>query len=157
MPTLVAFTLSRIVAASPQQTFALLSGLAEYPTWLPGSDSFEGLRDISDDPIQVGTTYRDHGSAMTMDGRITKCDPGRALTFVQGGSPAKGVFRPRIEIEIAYTMSRRDDGCELVRDYALRGSWLLMPAKRVLYRTTHGENVRVMDCIASAVSARAGE
>ena len=137
------------IKRDPQAVFALLHDLHNYHTWLPHSDTFEGMRDISDNPVQEGTTYID-GEKFTMYGSVIKVNPDKNIAFRQKGKFKLAGFLPAgLDLTIHYTIEPDDEGTHLIRDYELNVSGVLHLLKPILIRSIKAENERIMNIIKS--------
>ena len=138
----------------PATIFALLTRLAHYGDWLPYSNSYTGLHDISDDPILLGSTYRDGHGALEMHGTITELVPNHRITFQQTTRPNLVPFiRSTITITISYTLEQNAFGTTLYRDYQLSLSGFFRLIKSVVIKRVTVENERVLALIKSHLEA----
>jgi hypothetical protein len=68
----------------PAETiFDLIIDFGGQGRWLPPSSSFRGTNDISDDPVRLGTTYREPGPLGVRNGTVTEFERPVKITFHQ--------------------------------------------------------------------------
>src|SRR4051794_13049531 len=69
------------IDAPAEKIFAAIVDLRGYERWLPTSKVFEGITEISSDPIALGTTWSESGPNGVRHGTITDLDPPNRVTF----------------------------------------------------------------------------
>lgn len=63
--------------------FAIIADFTGQDRWLPRSSSFRGTVDMTENPVLLGTTYREPGPLGVRNGMVTEYDPPTRLTFHQ--------------------------------------------------------------------------
>ena len=131
------------IQASAEQVFSLLVDLRNYDLWLPRSSAFHGTMDISEGPIDVGTTYIEPGPLGTRHGIVTRLVRPTCLDFEQPMT-----LRPKalgvIGIRLFHTLTPAANSVHILRKLELtpRGPVrLVMPLISGAFRT---ENERMM-------------
>src|SRR5712691_3117673 len=71
------------IDAPVEEIFAAIVDLRGYERWLATSKVFEGITDISSDPIALGTTWSEAGPNGVRRGTVTDFDPPKRVTFHQ--------------------------------------------------------------------------
>jgi uncharacterized protein YndB with AHSA1/START domain len=67
--------------APAEKIFAAIVDLRGYDRWLERSEVFEGITDISSDPIAVGTTWSEPGPNGVRRGTVTDFEAPTRVTF----------------------------------------------------------------------------
>src|SRR5471030_206943 len=91
------------IAGSAESIFAVIADLGAYHRWLPGSDAFGAITEISSDPIGLGTTYVDAGPSGERYGSIVEYTPPTNIGFHQP-MQLTGLIRGTIDITLSYTL-----------------------------------------------------
>jgi uncharacterized protein YndB with AHSA1/START domain len=71
------------IDAPTEKIFAAIVDLRGYERWLARSEVFEGITDISSDPIAVGTTWSEPGPNGVRHGTVTAFEAPTRVTFHQ--------------------------------------------------------------------------
>ena len=71
------------IAAPIEEIFAAIADFRGYDRWLTTSNVFEGITEISADPIALGTTWSERGPNGVRHGTVTEFDPPTRVTFRQ--------------------------------------------------------------------------
>jgi uncharacterized protein YndB with AHSA1/START domain len=71
------------IDAPVEEIFAAIVDLRGYDRWLPKSDVFEGITDISSAPIALGTTWSEPGPNGVRHGTVTDFEAPTRVTFHQ--------------------------------------------------------------------------
>src|SRR5438270_8173543 len=71
------------IDAPAEVIFAAIVDLRGYDRWLARSEVFEGITDISSDPIALGTTWSERGPNGVRRGTITEFEAPTRVTFHQ--------------------------------------------------------------------------
>ncbi len=87
-----------LIEGSAESVFALIADLAHYDRWLPGSQAFGAITQISPLPVGLGTTYIDAGPAGTRHGEVTEYDPPTRISFHQPMEVKQRVLTGTIDI-----------------------------------------------------------
>jgi hypothetical protein len=144
------------VRANAEEVFSLLVGLRDYDRWLPRSAAFHGTMEISDGPIDVGTTYIEPGPLGTRFGRITKLVRPTELDFEQPMTmkpKALGV----IGIRLFHKISPGVGSVHLVRRLELSPRGPIKIAAPLLVRAFKAENERMIRILKEFAEGAGGQ
>ena len=72
-----------MIEAPIEVIFAAIVDFRGYDRWLAKSNVFEGITEISSDPIALGTTWSERGPNGVRHGTVTEFDPPTRVTFHQ--------------------------------------------------------------------------
>jgi uncharacterized protein YndB with AHSA1/START domain len=128
----------------PEDVFALIADLANYHTWLPPSNLFDKLPDISDNPAKLGTTYVDQGQTIPLRGEVTEFQPPTRITFRQSTQIKRLGLTSGLDIQIRYTLTAIEGGTRVVRDIQLNVGGILKLLEPILIRQIRAENERIL-------------
>jgi uncharacterized protein YndB with AHSA1/START domain len=131
------------IQASAERVFALLADLRNYGQWLPASSAFYGTTEISEGPIDVGTTYVERSPVGIRHGVLTALVRPTRLNFEQPMT-----LKPRllgsIGIKLSHTLTPAAGAVHVLRRLELEPHGpvaLLMP---LILRAFRAENERMM-------------
>ena len=134
-----------VVKRSIETVFEHIRDLPGYKSWLPASVTFREVTDISDYPVQLGTTYIDRGPTSVMHGKVTEMEPPRLIAFQQVMNFKRGPLRGGLTISIRYTLVAAGNGETLVtRELRVRTAGALVVLHPVLASVIGKEDERVM-------------
>ncbi|MBA3873372.1 MAG: SRPBCC family protein [Anaerolineae bacterium] len=132
---------STTIKAPPQAVFDRLADFAHYDNWLPSSNLFKTVMEITDNPVQQGTKYVDNG----LHGEVTVCQPPQNLTFHQVTNLKLLGFIPAgLDITIAYQLKADEAGTDLTRDVTVQMNGALKLLQFMLVRSIAAENRRIL-------------
>ena len=129
------------IRCEPEAVFATLRRLGDYSAWLPGSRTYDGTRDISDDPLVLGSTYRDRTPLGSMYGRVTELDANRRISFLQ----ATG--NDWLSIAITYDLTADGGATSVTRTGVITTRGPLALIHPIVVRSTFAENRRTLDAL----------
>jgi uncharacterized protein YndB with AHSA1/START domain len=95
-----------MIEAPIEEIFAAIVDFRGYERWLATSSVFEGIADISSDPIALGTTWSERGPNGVRHGTVTEFDPPTRVTFHQPmtmSPPFLGVIDITVRIDLTQT------------------------------------------------------
>jgi uncharacterized protein YndB with AHSA1/START domain len=142
------------IGASADRVFSLLADLRDYDRWLPPSSAFHGTSQISDGPIEVGTTYVEPGPFGTRRGVVTALEWPRRLDFEQPMT-----LRPRmfgvIGIKLFHTLTPRDHGVHVLRRLELTPRGPIRLATPFVISAFRAENERMMKVLKAFAEGKA--
>ena len=144
MVKIVEIPLQAEVRCPAEQIFDVIADLAGQHRWLAQSTAFRGTVDVSDNPVRLGSTYREPSPQGVRHGEVTEFDPPVRITFHQ---PME--LRPfgRIDIVQRCTLEPRGDSA-LVRRVATLGiPAYLRPLARYIASTTARESERTLTAL----------
>jgi uncharacterized protein YndB with AHSA1/START domain len=122
------------------RTFDRIARLDQYADWLPPSNTFAAMRDVSESPARLGTTYVDQGQSSPMPGQITEYQPPQRIAFRQEQKIGLGTLR----VEVAYTLEATAQGTAVTRDFAFHTGDLLVLMRPLLSNLLRKENERIL-------------
>jgi uncharacterized protein YndB with AHSA1/START domain len=126
-----------------EAVFAAITDFDGYHRWLPGSDSFGHIRDVSPTPLQLGSTYIDEGPSGTRRGEITEFAPPTNVSFHQPMSVTKPL-RGTIDIDVRCRLEAAYGATRVIRTLTIRPRGLLVLAQPLILATFRRENKRVL-------------
>lgn len=133
--------------------FQLITDLEHYDTWLPPSDLYAKIINVSHGPPGVGTTYLDKGPTRTMQGEITEFSSPTHVKFHQHTRLRGMGLEGKVDIQIQYLLESLQQGTQVTRTatIALQGSIKLL--QPVLMRAIRKENERILDALKTHLEA----
>jgi len=138
------FQFTTEVAAPADVVFAAIADLTGYGRWLPGSDSFGGITNVSPLPVGLGTTYVDAGPAGTREGSVVAFTPPTLIAFHQPMRVRRGMLTGTIDIDVRCTLEPLGGGTRVVRAITIRPRGLLMLAQPLIVSAFRRENERLL-------------
>lgn len=138
---IVEIPLQAEVQCSAERIFEVIADLNGQDRWLGRSAAFRGTVDVSDNPVRLGSTYREPSPQGVRHGEVTEFEPPELITFHQ---PMR--LRPfgRIDIVQRCTLEPQGD-TTLVRRVAVVGIPVyLRPVAHIIIRTTSRESERTL-------------
>jgi uncharacterized protein YndB with AHSA1/START domain len=129
------------IAAPPEVVFAALADLSGYAGWLPQSRTYRSTVDVSDVPVRLGSTYRDHISGDVMHGEVLACEPPALLVFRQHSG------RGDLDISIRYELTAAGSGTRLDRTGTIRTRGRYRLAHPIVVAVTKRENRRTLGAL----------
>ena len=133
-----------LIDGSAESVFALIADLAHYDRWLPGSNAFGTITQISPLPVGLGTTYIDAGPAGTRHGEVTEYDPPTHISFHQPMQVKQGFLTGTIDIHLRHTFEPVEQMTRLNRDLTLHIHGLLKVAQPFVIASFRKENERML-------------
>jgi uncharacterized protein YndB with AHSA1/START domain len=138
----------------PAETiFDLIIDFGGQDRWLPPSSSFRGTNDISDDPVRLGTTYREPGPLGVRNGTVTEFERPVKITFHQ---PMTLRLRTgTVDVTLRYTLTPGAGGTHVKRVVTIgipRSLRLLRPVLVRAFRTESGRTLRALKAYADTLS-----
>lgn len=129
------------------RVFNLITDLKNYDKWLPPSNIFYEIKQISDNPVKLGTTYIDQGASTAMRGKIIELHPSTDVTFHQTTQFKMLLFNARMDIQIQYTLETVENKTRVTRDFTLNVQGILKLMQPVLVSTIRKENERILQAM----------
>ena len=131
------------IEASAEEIFAAIVDLRGYDRWLATSNVFEGITDISSDPIALGTTWAEPGPNGVRHGTVTEFESPTRVTFHQPMT-----MRPRflgiIDITVSLTLTPSPTSVHLRRVVTFRIPWPLKLVQPLVVRQFRVESSRIL-------------
>ena len=136
----------------PAQTiFDIIVDLDHQSRWLSQSSAFKGTREISDDPIKLGTTYREPGPAGVRNGVVTELEPPTTITFHQ--PMTLKLHAGVLDITLRYTLTPRGDRTHVRRVCTLTVPTHLALLKPLLTHAFRVESARTLQALKTYADA----
>ena len=131
------------IQAPAEKIFAAIVDLRGYDRWLAPSNVFEGITDISSDPIALGTTWRERGPNGVRYGTVTQFDEPTRVTFHQPMT-----MRPRflgiIDITVSLALTPSPKSVHVRRVVTFRIPWPLKLVQPLVVRQFRVESGRTL-------------
>jgi uncharacterized protein YndB with AHSA1/START domain len=131
------------IVASAEKIFAAIVDLRGYERWLPTSNVFEGITDISSDPVALGTTWAEPGPNGVRYGTVTEFESPTRVTFHQPMT-----MRPRflgvIDITVSLTLTPSLRSVHVRRVVTFRVPWPLRLVQPFVVRLFGMESGRTL-------------
>jgi uncharacterized protein YndB with AHSA1/START domain len=131
------------IAAPIEKIFAAIVDLRGYDRWLATSKVFEGITDISSDPIGLGTTWSEHGPNGVRHGTVTDFEAPTRVTFHQPMT-----MNPRflgiIDITVGLTLTPRPTSVLVRRVVTIGIPWPLKVVQPFVVRQFRMESDRTL-------------
>ena len=131
------------VAASAEKIFAAIVDLRGYDRWLATSSVFEGITEISSDPIRLGTTWREPGPSGVRNGTVTQFEPPTHVTFHQPMTLAPRILGV-IDITVSLTLTPRANSVHVLRVVTVTVPWQLKVVHPLVVRRFRKESGRTL-------------
>jgi uncharacterized protein YndB with AHSA1/START domain len=135
------------IEATPEAVFAAIADFANYHRWLARSSSFGTIRDISPDPVALGTTYVDAGPSGKRYGTVTEFEPPTRIAFEQPMEIPKGLVTGKLEIRVRYQLRADGNATDLTRDLSYAISGRLRLASPLIVSAIRRENERLLEAL----------
>ena len=131
------------IVASAEKIFAAIVDLRGYERWLPTSNVFEGITEISSDPVALGTTWAEPGPNGVRHGTVTEFDSPTRVTFHQPMT-----MRPRflgvIDITVSISLTPSTESVHVRRVVTFRVPWPLKLVQPFVVRQFGMESGRTL-------------
>ena len=141
-------TFERTIAAPASDVFAIVADIANTARWLPGSAMFGGVRDVTPDPVCLGTTFVDYGRLGKRYGSVIDFVRDSCIAFHQP-MDFKAPVPGRVEVRVRYTFEPLDSGTRVIRHLDAELD-IAGPAKLLaplVFGSIFRENERVMSAL----------
>lgn len=133
-----------LINRSPETVFQLLADLTGYAAWLPPSPIHKEITDVSEQPVQVGTTYLDKGQTYEMRGEVTKYKPYTRLAFHQSAFINQPGARGELDIHIRYMLTAKEEGTRVLRTCEIHTTDLLAIFQSSVVEPLRKESERIL-------------
>lgn len=146
MPT-SASTTDVEIARPPTAVFEALTRLGALRGRIGTSGTYAGTVDVSDDPIQVGSTYVDRTPLGRLRGEVLELEADRRVVFRQATAPRD------LDVRITYVLEPTPNGTRLVRTGQITTRRWLAIVHPVVIWTTRAENRRTLEALRASLEA----
>ena len=131
------------IDAPVESVFAAIVDYPGYERWLTRSKVFEGITDISSDPVALGTTWSEPGPNGVRRGTVTEFDAPTRVTFHQPMTMSPR-FLGIIDITVSLTLTPRPTSVHVLRIVTIGIPWPLRLAQPLVLRQFRGEGGRTL-------------
>jgi uncharacterized protein YndB with AHSA1/START domain len=131
------------IHAPAERIFAAIVDLRGYDRWLAGSSVFEGITDISSDPIALGTTWSEPGPNGVRRGTITEFEAPTRVTFDQPMTMSPRLLGI-IDITVSVTLTPRPASVHVRRVVTIGIPWPLKLVQPLVVRQFRTESGRTL-------------
>jgi uncharacterized protein YndB with AHSA1/START domain len=131
------------IAAPVEKIFAAIVDLRGYERWLGTSNVFEGITDISSEPIALGTTWSERGPNGVRRGTVTEFEPPTRVTFHQPMTMSPR-FLGIIDITVSMTLTPTPLSVHVRRVVTIGIPWPLKVAQPLVLRQFRTESGRTL-------------
>lgn len=143
------------IRAPAEKIFTAIVDLRGYDRWLATSNVFEGITDISSDPIALGTTWTEPGPNGVRHGTVTQFEPPTRVTFHQPMT-----MRPRflgvIDISVGVTLTPSPTSVHVQRVVTFGIPWQLKLVQPLVARQFRAESGRTLLALKESLRAPDG-
>ncbi len=131
------------IEAPVEEIFAAIVDLRGYDRWLVTSKVFEGITDISSDPIALGTTWSEHGPNGVRRGMVTEFEAPTRVRFHQPMTMSPR-FLGVIDIGVSLTLTRTPTSVLVRRVVTIGIPWPLKLVQPMVVRQFRMESARTL-------------
>jgi len=143
-----------LIDGTTETIFALLADLSHYDRWLPGSEAFGAITEITPLPVGLGTTYVDAGPTGTRHGKVTEYDPPTRISFHQPMQVKQRGLTGTIDIHLRHTLEPVGQMIRVNRELTLHIHGLLKVAQPFVIAAFRKENERMLLALKQYVEKR---
>jgi uncharacterized protein YndB with AHSA1/START domain len=133
------------IACSAERIFDLIIDLQGQDRWLRKSSSFRGTKDISSNPVALGTTYREPGPFGVRAGTVTEFVRPRQIAFHQ--PMIMKLHLGTIDIVMRYTLTPGAASTHVRRVVTIEIPWPLKLMQPVLLGAFRHESGRTLSAL----------
>src|ERR1700704_1342388 len=131
------------IEAPVEEIFAAIVDLRGYDRWLATSKVFEGITDISSDPIALGTTWSEPGPNGVRRGTVTEFEAPTRVTFHQPMTMSPRLLGI-IDITVSVTLTPRPASVHVRRVVTIGIPWPLKLVQPLVVRQFRTEGGRTL-------------
>ena len=131
------------IQAPAERIFAAIVDLRGYARWLAASSVFEGITDISSDPIALGTTWSEPGPNGVRRGTVTEFEAPMRVTFHQPMTMSPRLLGI-IDITVSVTLNPRPASVHVRRVVTIGIPWPLKLVQPLVVRQFRTESGRTL-------------
>jgi uncharacterized protein YndB with AHSA1/START domain len=131
------------IEAPIEKIFAATVDLRGYDRWLATSSVFEGITDISSDPVALGTTWSEPGPNGMRHGTVTEFEAPTRVTFRQPMTMSPR-FLGVIDIAVSLTLIPKPTSVHVRRVVTIEIPWQLKLVQPLVVRQFRIESSRTL-------------
>jgi uncharacterized protein YndB with AHSA1/START domain len=133
------------IHSTADQIFDLIADLRGHDRWLPHSSSFKGTAEISENPVTLGTTYREREPMGVRNGEVTELERPTRITFHQPMTMRAGLGT--MDIVLTYMLDPRNGSTWVKRVAAISLPWQMKLIRPFVVRTFRKEGGRTLQAL----------
>jgi uncharacterized protein YndB with AHSA1/START domain len=130
------------IRCSAEKIFDVIIDFRGQDRWLTQSSSYQGTREISSNPVNLGTTYREPGPLGVRDGTVTEFERPTKLTVHQ--PMTMKLHAGTVDLTMRYTLTRTAESTHVQRVVTLGVPWSLKLFQPLLVRAVRVESRRIL-------------
>jgi len=134
------------IDAPVERIFAAIVDLRGYDRWLATSKVFEGITDISSDPVGLGTSWAEPWPNGVRRGTVTQFDPPTRVTFHQPMTMSPRLLGV-IDITVSRTLTPKPTSVHVRRVVTIGIPWPLKLAQPIVVRQFRSESGRTLHAL----------
>ena len=131
------------IEAPIERIFAAIVDLRAYDRWLERSQVFEGITNISSDPIALGTTWSEPGPNGVRRGTVTDFEAPTRVTFHQPMTMSPRLLGI-IDITVAITLTPKPTFVHVTRVVTVKIPWPLKLVQPIVVQQFGMESGRTL-------------
>jgi uncharacterized protein YndB with AHSA1/START domain len=131
------------IQAPVERIFAAIVDLHGYDRWLAASRVFDGITEISSDPIVLGTTWSEPGPNGVRRGTVTEFEAPTRVTFHQPMTMSPRLLGI-IDITVGVTLTPRPTSVHVRRVVTIGIPWPLKLVQPLVVRQFRSESGRTL-------------
>ena len=136
-----------LINSSAETIFELLADFAHYDRWLPGSESFGSITEITPLPVGLGTTYIDAGPSGVRHGKVIEYEPPTRISFHQPMQVKQGPLSGTIDIQLRQILAQEGQQTRVSRELTFQLHGLLRAAQPLILAAFRKENERMLQAL----------
>ena len=125
-----------------ERIFDLITDFDSYSQWLTRSSAYHGTREISSNPVRLGTTYREPGPAGVRHGEVTEFERPTRVAFHQPMAMKFGLGV--IDVSVRYTLTPIGGMTHVSRVCSITVPWQLKLFQSVVVEQFRNESARTL-------------
>ena len=135
-----------VIDAPIEEIFAAIVDFRGYDRWLVKSSVFEGITEISADPIALGTTWSERGPNGVRYGTVTEFEPPTRVIFRQPMTMTPR-FLGVIDITVRIDLTQAPMSVHVRRVVTIGIPWPLKLVQPLVVRQFRGESGRTLQAL----------
>lgn len=140
--TLIQISSEAEILCDAEAIFAVIIDFGGQDRWLTKSSAFRGTDAISENPVRLGTTYREPGPLGVRKGEVTEFDRPTSIAFHQPMTLKFGLGT--IDVLMRYTLEPRPDSTHVTRVVTFQIPRHLKPIEPIIKVAFRVESARTL-------------
>ncbi|MFL5905975.1 MAG: SRPBCC family protein [Solirubrobacterales bacterium] len=133
------------IQSPADRIFDLITDLRDQERWLPHSSSFRGTAELSENPVTLGTTYREREPMGVRNGTVTEFERPTKITFHQPMSMRAPLGT--MDIVLSYTLDPRNGSTRVRRVSTISLPWQMKLARPLVVSIFRKEHARILQAL----------